>query len=161
MKKKTIVSLALLGAVLAAAALFVSGVFNPNRYVLVCNESEGDIYQVRVDFSFRGNEPKKTDYDGMTSISKRSGTPGDNAYYPITVGERHAMTMPPRKGVKIGKTATITVAVDDLRIKPADSIGWGVEIPIRRGCCTKLIIRGSREAGYVLEVGGFTNWLIH
>ena len=159
MKQKTKMRLIVLGVIVIAAAVFVSGVFNPNRYVLVYNASEEDIYRVRMDYSFRGTV--FPDIDGGISIGRRSGIPGDNAYYPITVGERHTLEMHPRKGVEIGKTATITLAVDDVRIKTADSIGWGLEIPIRRGCCTKLFITGSKEAGYVLEVGGFTNWLIH
>ena len=157
MKKKTKVRLAVLGVLVLAAAIFVSGVFNPNYYVLVCNESEGDIYQVRLDFSFSG---KMSDTDGMSSIARRSGVVGDNSYYPIEPGERIPMHMYPREGRKVGDTAVITLAVDNVRIKPADSIGWGVEIPIRRGACTELIIRGSSEAGYTLVVGGFANWLI-
>ena len=73
MTQKTKVRLIVPGVLVLAAALFVSGVFNPNRYLLVRNESE----------------------DGF-----------------------------------------------------------------RRGCCTKLIIGGSSEAGYTLAVDGFANWLI-
>ena len=158
MKKKTIVLLAVLSFFVLAAAVFVSGVFNPNRYLLVRNESEDGFRQISVAFSFRGTT--YPDLDGTVTISKLSGVPGDNTYYPMEPGEQHVMHLYARKGVAIGDTATIRLTADGLPALPADCDGETVDIPIRRGCCTKLIIRGSSKTGYVLTVDGFANWLI-
>ena len=158
MKKKTRVWLIVLGVLVLAAAVYVSGVFNPNRYLLVRNESEDSFRQISVRFSFRGTV--FPEYDGISTISKLSGIPGDNTYYPMAPGEQHVMHLYARKGAAIGKTAAIRLTADGLPALPADCDGETVDIPIRRGCCTKLIIRGSSKAGYELEVAGFANWLI-
>ena len=158
MNQKTKKRLIVLGVLVLAVAVYVSGVLNPNRFLLVCNESEDSFRQISVRFSFRGTV--FPEYDGISTISKLSGVPGDNTYYPMAPGEQHVMHLCARKGVPIGDTAAIRLTADGLPALPADCDGETVDIPIRRGCCTKLIIRGSSKTGYELEIGGFANWLI-
>ena len=44
MKKKTIILLAVLGVVVIATAVIVSGALNPNVYLRITNQSDGDLY---------------------------------------------------------------------------------------------------------------------
>ena len=168
MKKKTIVLLAVLGVVVIAAAVIVSGALNPNVYLRITNLSDGNLYNYWMYYSYQGKAGREAEMG--KGLSKPTGNPGDNSLLPFAVGESVTTKMPPNKiqNVPAGDKLTVELHVHDRPILTAEDQAFekgvsagAITIPAKAGKCSELVITGNREDGFRLEFTGFSNWLIH
>jgi hypothetical protein len=168
MKKKTIVLLAVLGVVVIAAAVIVSGVLNPNVYLRITNQSDGELYNYWMYYSYQGKIGREAEM--AKGLSKPSSAPGDNSRKPFVVGESVKTKMPPNEiqDVPVSDKLTIELHVHDRPILTAEDQAFekgvsagAITIPAKAGKCSELVITGNREDGFNLEFTGFSNWLIH
>ena len=168
MKKKTIVPLAVLCVLVIAAAVIVSGILNPNVYLRITNQSDGDLYNYWMYYSYQGKTGREAEMG--KGLSKPTGNPGDNSRLPFAVGEGVTTKMPPNKiqNVPAGDKLTVELHVHDLPILTAEDQDFekgvnagAITIPVKAGKCSELVITGNREDGFRLEFTGFSNWLIH
>lgn len=168
MRKKRILPIAVLCAVMIAAAVIVSGVWNPNVYLRITNQTDGDLYEYWMYYSYQGKTGSEAEM--AQGLSKPTGNPGDNSRLPFAVGESVKVQMRPNKvqNVPVGDKLTIDLYVHDKPILTAEDQAFEkgvnagtITIPAKAGKCSDLVIKGSREDGFKLEFAGFSNWLIH
>ena len=168
MKKKLMVLTAVLCVIIIAAAIIVSGALNPNVYLRITNQTDGELYNYWMYYSYQGKTGR--DAEMAQGLSKPTGNPGDNSCLPFAVGESVKAKMPPNKAqnVPVSDKLTIDLYVHDKPILTAEdqafenSVNAGaITIPAKKGKCSDLVVTGNRENGFKLEFTGFSNWLIH
>ena len=167
-KKNKIILIAVVCVIIIAAALFVSGIFNKNVYLRITNQSDGDLYKYWIYYSYQGKV--FPDIDGAIGTEKHSGV-GDNTRQPFVVGESAKLNMKPNPNYTTGKPENLTIELyvfdkpiktgEDGKIENGVKVGEAFTFPVEIGKCAELVITGNREAGFKMEVTGYSNWLFH
>ena len=166
MKKKTVVLIAVLAVIVIAAAVFVSGVLDPNVYLRITNQTDGELYNYWMYYSYQGKTGREAEM--AKGLSKPSSTPGDNSRKPFVIGESVTTKMSPNKiqNVPVSDELTVELHVHDLPILTAEDQQFekGVKagvitVPVKAGKCSDVVITGNRESGFRLEFTGFSNRL--
>ena len=161
-KRKLIRAAVILGILLIAGLLYISGVFDDNAHFLIINRADDDIYEIILDISYTGDVTRNI-HAGIQVAGKLKNYHHD--HYPIPYGEKIHLDPGHRKDVVVGDRAEINFYVkteqpkDTLDSRGTRILNTPMSVPLAKGKRTVLILTGSKERGYTLTPDGFAHWI--
>ena len=162
-KKIKLIRLAvIIGILIIAGLLYISGVFDNNAHFLIINRADDDIYEVNMHISYTGDVVRAL-HAGIQVGGKLKNFQNDR--YPIPYGEKIHLDPGHRNDVVVGDRAQIDFYVETEQ--PKDTLGslgskiinTPMDVPLAKGKSTVLILSGSKESGFTLTLDGFAHWL--